>query len=150
MSNNLEIYSIDVIGKILDINLNTEQKIDKKLQLHQAILSGLSYSSFDSIQKELNISQMNLASILGISQRTIARRRENNHLNALESEILYRVARVLAYTVTVFGDIEKARVWLKRPNRGLGGEIPLNLLGSDMCSQQVEDVLHRINYGIYS
>lgn len=85
-----------------------------------------------------------MSTILGISIQTISRRKENNHLNAIESDILYRVARVMANTVSVFGDNEKARVWIKRPNRGLGGEIPLNLLSTDIGSHKIEDELHRI------
>jgi len=105
---------------------------------------------FEALQKEVDLSQDQLSSILGISTRTLTRRKNRNHLNSVESNLLYRVARVLVCAVTVFGDIEKARVWLKRPNRGLDGEIPFNLLNTDIGSQQVEDVLNRIKYGIYS
>jgi putative toxin-antitoxin system antitoxin component (TIGR02293 family) len=118
--------------------------------LRLAVLSGFPFSVFETLQKEIGLTQKQLSALLGISPQTISRRKQNNHFNTVESDILYRVALVFAYTVTVFGDIEKARVWLKRPNDGLGGEIPLNLLDTDIGSQQVEDELHRINYGIYS
>jgi len=91
--------------------------------LRLAVQNGFPFSVFEAVQKETGLTQKQMATILGASVRTIARRKENNHFNAIESDILYRVARVLAYAVTVFGDIG---------------------------SQQVEDVLHRINYGIYS
>lgn len=144
-------YCTDIdlnIQKILGIDLIIQNNNPYDLRL--AVLNGFPFSVFEAVQKEIELTQTQLSVILGISPRTIARRKENNHLNPVESDILYRVARVFAYTVTVFGDIEKARVWLKRPNRVLDGEIPLNLLGTDNGSQQVEDVLHRINYGIYS
>lgn len=141
-----------------DININIEKllgpdfdKIDNNPDdLRLAVLNGFPFSVYVTIQKETGLSQKQLSAILGISSRTISRRKQNNRFTKLESDILYRVGRVFAYAVTVLGDIEKARVWFKRPNRGLGGEIPLNLLGTDIGSQQVEDVLHRINFGIYS
>ena len=52
--------------------------------------------------------------------------------------------------LTVGGSIDKARVWLKSPNRALGGEVPLDLLDTEIGAHQVEDVLLRLNYGIFS
>lgn len=144
-------YGIDInlkIQKILGIDhINQNNNPDEPTL---AIQKGFPFSVFESVHKEIGLTKKQLSAILGISSRTISRRKQINRFTKLESDILYRVARVFAYAVTVFGDIEKAIVWLKRPNRGLGGEMPLNLLSTDIGSQQVEDVLHRINYGIYS
>jgi putative toxin-antitoxin system antitoxin component (TIGR02293 family) len=79
----------------------------------------------------------------------MARRKENQQLTSVESDRLYRVARVFVFTVEVLGDLEKARTWLKSSNRGLGGEIPLTLLDTEIGARQVEDVLQRLKYGIY-
>lgn len=144
-------YGTDInfyIQKILGIDHINQNNNPEDLRL--AVINGFPFSVYDSMQKESGLSQNQLSGILGISPQTITRRKQNNRFTTIESEILYRVARILAYTVIVFGDIEKARTWLKRPNRGLGGENPLNLLSTDIGSQQVEDVLHRINNGIYS
>ena len=45
--------------------------------------------------------------------------------------------------------MDKARAWLKHPNRGLGDEVPLSLLDTDIGARQVEDVLIRLEYGIH-
>jgi uncharacterized protein (DUF2384 family) len=52
---------------------------------------------------------------------------------SLASDRLYRVASTLFQSVEVLGSIDKARVWFKSPNRALGGEMPLDLLGA-CCS----------------
>jgi putative toxin-antitoxin system antitoxin component (TIGR02293 family) len=114
------------------------------------VLKGFPFAVFESVQKVTRLSQNQLSSILGISTRTLTCRKIKNHFNSVESNLLYRIARVLVCVVTVLGDIEKARVWLKRPNRGLDGEIPFNLLNTDIGSQQVEDILNRNKFGIYS
>jgi uncharacterized protein (DUF2384 family) len=48
------------------------------------------------------------------------------------------------------GSIDKARGWLKTPNRALGCEMPLDLLDTVIGARQLEEVLLRINYGIFS
>jgi uncharacterized protein (DUF2384 family) len=53
--------------------------------------------------------QKQLAGVLGIRDRTIARRKEAKHLTAAESDRLYRVARIIVQVVAVLGTIEKAR-----------------------------------------
>lgn len=136
------------IQKILGIDCLIKNYNPSALRL--SILDGFPFGVFESVQKEIRLSHKQLSRFLGISTRTLTRRKIKNHFNSVESNLLYRIARVLVCAVTVFGDIEKAIVWLKRPNRGLDGEIPFNLLNTDIGSQQVEDVLNRIKFGIYS
>ena len=69
---------------------------------------------------------------------------------SLASDRLYRVASTLFQAVEVLGSIDKARVWLKSPNRSLGSEMPLDLLDTEIGARQVEEVLLRLNYGIFS
>jgi putative toxin-antitoxin system antitoxin component (TIGR02293 family) len=52
--------------------------------------------------------------------------------------------------VRLFESPEVAARWLRRPNRALGGERPLDLLTSDAGARVVEQVLGRIEHGVYS
>lgn len=61
-----------------------------------------------------------------------------------------RLGRITALAVDVLGDAERAAHWLQRPNRALGGTIPLALLDTDLGAQQVEYLLGRIGHGIFS
>jgi putative toxin-antitoxin system antitoxin component (TIGR02293 family) len=45
------------------------------------------------------------------------------------------------------GDDDAAIHWLKRPNRALGGLIPLDCLDTEPGARMVENVLGRIAYG---
>ena len=119
-------------------------------ELRDAIRSGLPFSAFLSLSKQLEISPQRLTAVFGIPPRTVARRKEARHLNPQESDRLYRVASTLSQAVEVFGSIDKARLWLKTPNRALGCEMPLDLLDTDIGTRQVEEVLLRLNYGIFS
>jgi putative toxin-antitoxin system antitoxin component (TIGR02293 family) len=58
---------------------------------------------------------------------------------------------VLEYGLMVFNnEEEKFQHWLSTPVPALGDSYPLELLDDDEGLKQVENVLHRINYGIYS
>jgi uncharacterized protein (DUF2384 family) len=39
---------------------------------------------------------------------------------------------------------------LRRPNRSLNGRAPIDLLDTDAGTQQVAELLDRIEYGVYS
>ena len=119
-------------------------------ELRDAIRSGLPFSAFEALTKQLEISPQRFTAVFGIPPRTVARRKEARHLNPQESDRLYRVASTLSQAVEVLGSIDKARLWLKTPNRALGCEMPLDLLDTDIGTRQVEEVLLRLNYGIFS
>lgn len=119
-------------------------------ELRDAVRSGLPFSALEALTKQLEISPQRFTAVFGIPPRTVARRKEARHLNPQESDRLYRVANTLCQAVEVLGSIDKARLWLKTPNRALGCEIPLDLLDTDIGTRQVEEVLLRLNYGIFS
>lgn len=118
--------------------------------LRVMVLQGYPFAAFESVLKQIGLPQRQLSEILGMTESTLARRkRDRQPLTALESDRLYRVARIIALAFEVFGDEDKARTWMKRPNDVLDGEIPLNLLKTEIGASLVEDELQRILYGIY-
>jgi putative toxin-antitoxin system antitoxin component (TIGR02293 family) len=60
------------------------------------------------------------------------------------------VGRTAAHAEKVFGERAKASRWLHKPNRALGGVSPLSLLDTDLGTREVEQILGRIEYGVYS
>jgi putative toxin-antitoxin system antitoxin component (TIGR02293 family) len=50
----------------------------------------------------------------------------------------------------VLGSTDKAARWLHTENRALGGQTPLALLDTDLGTRQVEEVLGRIEHGVFS
>ncbi|MEZ4294113.1 MAG: antitoxin Xre/MbcA/ParS toxin-binding domain-containing protein [Polyangiaceae bacterium] len=119
-------------------------------ELREAVRKGLPFSAFEAVSKHLEISPQHITAVLGIPPRTVARRKAARHLTPQESDRLYRLARAISQAIEVLGTLDKARVWLKTPNRALGGEVPLELLDTEIGARQVEEVLLRIHYGIFS
>ena len=118
-------------------------------EMARAIRSGLPWAAFESLGRALAVSQSHLAGLLHIRPRTLSRRKDVGRLGLMESDRLFRLARIFAHAVAVFESEEKARDWLETENRALGGEKPFELLDTDIGAQEVDDVLGRIEYGIF-
>jgi putative toxin-antitoxin system antitoxin component (TIGR02293 family) len=83
--------------------------------------------------------------------RTLTRRiSSDSRLTAAESDRTVRLAQVYATAVETLGSGEKAAAWLKTPNRALRGIRPLDQLDTDPGVREVEEILGRIAYGVYS
>jgi putative toxin-antitoxin system antitoxin component (TIGR02293 family) len=113
------------------------------------IRKGLPASAIARVSESLDLSVKTTTELLGLAPRTIARRIERKMpLGPKESEVVVRLARVFAQAEDVLGSRDKARAWLKKPNRALGGHVPLSLLDTDLGAGTVIDVLGRIDYGV--
>ena len=71
-------------------------------------------------------------------------------LSPLESDRLVRVSRVLQRAKLVFDNERDAVAWFSMPNQALGGETPLSWLDTDARVHQVDDVLKRLEFGVYA
>lgn len=57
---------------------------------------------------------------------------------------------LMVHAVETFGDSQKAKAWLATPNRALGQRRPLDLMGDSEGCRQVDEILGRIDHGIFS
>ena len=115
--------------------------------LHDAIRDGFPQTVVEEVMQAAGISLKELAAILDLSPRSLQRRRREERLARFESDRLYRLARIVALAKQYIGDVEQARRWLKRPNRALGGKVPLEFLDTELGARAVENVLGRVAYG---
>jgi putative toxin-antitoxin system antitoxin component (TIGR02293 family) len=116
-------------------------------QLRETVKAGLPYASLEALIGKFGLAREEAAAALHLPQRTIARRKKKQKLQADESDRLLRLARVSAQAAATLGSDEKAVQWLRRPNRALGNRAPLDLIDSDIGTRQVEEVLGRIEHG---
>lgn len=117
-------------------------------EVREHVRSGLPYRSLESVRERLGLTVPETVAILAMPERTLARRRAARRLAGDESDRLYRVARVAAYAVDVLGSEEKAVAWLRRSNRALGGQAPLQHLDTDIGARQIEEILGRLAHGV--
>jgi putative toxin-antitoxin system antitoxin component (TIGR02293 family) len=119
--------------------------------LADAIREGLPVKSLFLLAERLNLRQAEISEKIGIPRRTLTRRlAQHSRLTAAESDRAVRLAQVFSNAIDTLGDEEKASAWLKTPNRALRGGRPLDQLDTDPGVREVESVLGRIAYGVYS
>src|SRR4029450_4990397 len=116
-------------------------------QLRETVKAGLPYASLEALIGKFGLAREEAAAALHLPQRTIARRKKEQKLQADESDRLLRLARVGAQAVATLGSEEKAVQWLRRPKPPLRQRRPLDLIDSDIGTRQVEEVLGRIEHG---
>ncbi len=123
----------------------------KVSSLAQLVRKGLPAEALSQLAERLDLRQAEISARIGIPQRTLTRRlARHGKLTAAESDRTVRLAQVFANAAETLGSEEKAAQWLKTPNRALRGERPLDQLDTDPGVREVEDVLGRIAYGVYS
>src|SRR5438132_4673234 len=119
-------------------------------ELIRQIQKGLRFSELETLQNSIDLPFEQLAAKLSISRSTLQRRKAAGRLSPDESDKVMRLSRLLEHATNVFGDIEKARAWLKFPQRGLGGAVPLDYAETEVGAREVDNLLGRIDYGVYS
>src|SRR5438132_3036425 len=118
--------------------------------LIRQIQKGLRFSELETLQTSIGMPFEQLAAKLSISRSTLQRRKNAGRLSSYESDKVLRFARLLEHATDVFGDVEKARAWLKHPQYGLGGAVPLDYADTEIGAREVDNLLGRIDYGVYS
>lgn len=118
--------------------------------LIEALRAGLPVQELDELRKSLDLPMEKLVPMLGISKATLHRRKTAGRLDLSESDRVVRYARLLGTAVEVLESVENARLWLTSPQVGLGGAVPLEYAETEVGAREVEDLLGRIEYGVYS
>jgi putative toxin-antitoxin system antitoxin component (TIGR02293 family) len=127
-----------------------KRRVRSDLDLVDAILGGLPVRSLEEVQRSGLFEPGELYALV-VARRTLAHRREKRQpLTVEESDRLARVVRVAQAAEDALGDQENAARWLRKPNRALKGNRPIDLLESDLGSRMVERALGRIEHGVYS
>jgi len=119
-------------------------------ELRASILRGLPYGTLEAVTTNYGLPRLLVVRALQVPERTLMRRKQAARFHADESDRLVRLARLAAIAEDVLGTREKAGRWLQKPNRALGGAVPLEQLDTELGAHQVEEVLGRIAHGIVS
>jgi len=114
-----------------------------------AVRAGLPVAAFEALARALGIPEARLARVVGVSGTTLGRRKRGGALAPDEGDRVWRVAALFDRAVAVFGSEGDAAAWLVDPNVALGGEAPLALADTAPGARAVDDLLGRIEYGVY-
>jgi putative toxin-antitoxin system antitoxin component (TIGR02293 family) len=118
--------------------------------LVQRLRDGLPMAEFHLLQDLLRISEEELGRFLGISPATLHRRKKTGRLETAESERVVRFARLFGLAMEVFESKDATREWLKTGNPGTAGESPLSYADTEFGAREVENLIGRIDHGVFS
>jgi putative toxin-antitoxin system antitoxin component (TIGR02293 family) len=116
----------------------------------ERINKGLPYGELEHLRSEIDEPMDSLVRQLSIPRSTLQRRKAERRLSPQESERMMRYWKILRQAVDLFGSIDRARAWLKYPQFGLGGAVPLEYARTEIGAREVEGLLGRIDYNVYS
>ena len=116
----------------------------------EALRQGLPMTAFENLRDALDVSARVLAETTNIAVRTLARRKREGRLHKDESERVLRIGALLDRATEVLEGRDAARQWLKSPKRALGGCTPLEYADTEPGAREVEDLLTRLEYGVFS
>jgi putative toxin-antitoxin system antitoxin component (TIGR02293 family) len=121
--------------------------IKKDLEMDQLIRDGIPYEAYDHFKDKLKMTHHELCTFIGL-KNIRALKNASARLSSISSDRLFRLARVYTLAVEVLADEDKGREWLKKPQYGLGGRIPLEMATTEIGAKEVENLLGRIEYSV--
>lgn len=113
------------------------------------IKSGLPVEAFFAIKDQFNVSAEELARVVGIAPRTLLRRKQQGRLQKDESERIVRLQRLFEKALGVFDDRSAAQSWFVSPQLALGERKPLDYADTELGAREVENLLNRIEHGVF-
>ena len=149
-----------VKGEQLVVGTAEEQGIARVIEVSPAralrsmgdlIKAGLPFTAFKTMEDKLGLTQTQLADFLSITNTTLARRRKEKRLTTEESDRLIRYARLLTQAQDMMeGDQAAASRWLNEAHPLLDNESPLAHAVTELGARDVEDLITRVQFGVYS
>jgi putative toxin-antitoxin system antitoxin component (TIGR02293 family) len=132
-------------GRALGLRAETSRELIRQLG------RGFSLDAMRSLESRSGITLSEIASLIGLPPRTFARRKASGRLTSDESEKLLRISTVFEQAVDLFeGDRPGALKWLTTPKRALENETPLEYSRTELGAREVENLLGRLEHGVFS
>jgi len=130
-----------------------KKPITSKLDVHEVIRRGLPGGVLIHMVKHIQtMKPVDVGQAVGVSIRTVQRRTGSPQkpLSQDQSGRAWKFAEVLTTATEVFGSQSEAEKWLTTPAVALDQRRPVDLLSSPAGVEMVEQLLGRLEYGVYT
>ena len=116
-------------------------------ELLRAIARGIPYDAIDRLQRAIGV---DVAALIQVPPRTLRRRKQEGRFTPEESDRLVTAARVISKVLDLFhGNAHAARTWLTDPAIAFNGATPFDIARTETGAREVEDLVARIEYGVF-
>lgn len=119
-------------------------------ELIKAITRGLPAPLARELAKKMGVTLEDMAELLRLNPRTFQRRLEEGLLNLSESERLWELSRLFYRAVDVLESEPGAVHWFRNPIQALGWATPLSYARTAVGLRELDNILGRIEHGVYS
>jgi putative toxin-antitoxin system antitoxin component (TIGR02293 family) len=127
-----------------------KRRVRKDEDLGTVVREGLPAQALRELANRTHTSVSFLIDTAGLSRRTLERRlAAKGRLKKEESDRVVRLAWIVAHATDTLGD-ENGLCWLQERHRALGGKRPADLLDTEADARRVDDVLSRIDHGVFN
>lgn len=113
------------------------------------IKNGISKNYLVDIKDAIGLDYDMLGRILSVSRAKLLSKKSKEKFDQPTSERILLLADVYSYGLEVFEDKDRLTDWLKRPNKALGNQSPIEMMDTLYGIQEVKNELGRIEYGVY-
>lgn len=121
------------------------------VQMVRRVQKGFPYAALTHFHERSGLPVRTIADLVQLPQRTLMRRRAQGRLQPHESERLLRVSGVFEEAVRLFeGDADAARRWLTTPSKELDNTAPLDFARTELGAREVEDLIGRLEHGVFT
>ena len=121
-----------------------------KIDYVTASARGIPKLSVINLAAVLNVPMKDMATLLNVSYKTLGRKKKTDILDSLSSSLSIEIANTIANGLSVFEDADKFNRWIQKNNRALKGQKPFDLLNTPTGIKLVNQILGRIEEGVYS
>jgi putative toxin-antitoxin system antitoxin component (TIGR02293 family) len=126
-------------------------EIHDNAEMASRVEEGLPVRDLVAFGRHAGFTNDELANLIHIPPRTYARRvATKSRLKVPEGERAVRLMRLYALAKKVFVTDENTRGWFHGRIRALGGKTPLEFARTEPGAREVEDLIGRIEHGVFS
>jgi putative toxin-antitoxin system antitoxin component (TIGR02293 family) len=142
-------YDLDVVRILGGVKAVGIKNPKQPLALHKAVAKGIRAGTLVHFKKYTRASNQSMSAILGVAEKTLIawQKHPRKPIAPVSSDRLVRAAKLVSLAERVLESQDNARTWLNEPQSALNGEVPQDLLTTDVGTQQVEDTLLRMEHG---
>jgi putative toxin-antitoxin system antitoxin component (TIGR02293 family) len=130
-----------------------KKRIRTQLDAHAVVERGIPSSAVNHLIAQVKVlDPAAVRKAVGLSVRTVQRRSQTPQkpLSPEQSGRAWKFAELLATATEVFGNQQAAEEWLAAPAVALDQHRPIELLSTAVGAELVEQLLTRIEYGVYT
>lgn len=131
--------------------LSTYAQVHDNAAMAQRVAEGLPVAEVVQFGKQAGFTTDELARLIQIPPRTYARRiASRSRLKVPEGERAVRLMRLFDRARQVFGTDENTRLWFNARLLALGRKTPLEYAQTEPGAREVENIIGRIEHGVFS